>query len=78
MLIPSFNGHIYIIAYTSSSNESYTTRSPYTCAQRIDLGDHIASTPLVADVDRNGLLDIIIGTLNGQVRMLFTCFRVHI
>lgn len=60
LLVPSFDGHLYIFDGTQS------------CAERIDLGDHIFSTPLVDDVTGNGNLDIIVGTVNGHVHVLET------
>jgi hypothetical protein len=60
LLVPSFDGHLYIFDGTQS------------CAERIDLGDHIFSTPLVDDVTGDGNLDIVVGTVNGHLHVLET------
>lgn len=60
MLITSFDGHLYIIDGVHS------------CAERIDIGDHMFSTPLVDDVTGNGMLDIVVGTVSGHVHLLET------
>jgi hypothetical protein len=38
------------------------------CAERIDIGEHIYRVPLIDDVTGDGMLDLVVGTLNGQVR----------
>ena len=65
LLVPSFDGHLYILD------------GQHSCAERIDLGEHISSTPLVDDIDANGLMDIIIGTLHGTVHVLETQIPYH-
>ena len=60
MIIPSFDGHLYIVDGLHS------------CAERIDIGEHIFSTPLVDDVTGNGMLDIVVGTVNGHLHLLET------
>jgi hypothetical protein len=63
MIIPSFDGHLYIMDGVHS------------CAERIDIGDHMFSTPLVDDVTGNGMLDIVVGTVSGHVHLLETKVR---
>jgi hypothetical protein len=49
-VVPSFDGHIYVI------------EGPLQCAERIDIGEHIYSTPLITDVTGDGKLDMVVGT----------------
>ena len=65
MLIPSFDGHVYIVD------------GILTCAERIDIGEHMFSTPLIDDVTGNGMLDIVVGTVNGHVHLLETQVPYH-
>lgn len=65
LLVPSFDGHLYIFDGTQ------------TCAEKIDFGDHIYSTPLVDDITGDGNLDIIVGTVNGHVHVLETQVLIH-
>lgn len=65
LLVPSFDGHIYVIDGSKG------------CAERIDIGEHIYSVPLVDDVTGNGFLDVIVGTMNGQVMLLETSVPAH-
>jgi hypothetical protein len=65
ILVPSFEGHIYVI-------DGFLK-----CAERIDIGEHIYSTPLMDDITGNGYLDLVVGTLNGQVHLLETTVPYH-
>ena len=65
LLVPSFDGHIYVI----DGNKG--------CAERVDIGEHIYSVPLVDDVTGNGFLDVVVGTMNGQVMLLETSVPAH-
>ena len=42
------------------------------CADAVDVGEHISSTPLVTDLTGDGTLEIVLGTLNGQVMAIDT------
>mmetsp|Transcript_10831 Transcript_10831/g.20033 ORF Transcript_10831/g.20033 Transcript_10831/m.20033 type:complete len:1046 (+) Transcript_10831:90-3227(+) len=65
LLVPSFDGHLYLLD------------GQHTCAERIDIGEHIMSTPLLDDIDANGLMDIVVGTLHGTVHVLETQIPYH-
>jgi hypothetical protein len=65
MIVPSFDGHIYVI------------EGHMRCAERIDIGEHIYSVPLIDDVTEDGYLDLVVGTLNGQVHLLETKIPYH-
>jgi hypothetical protein len=45
--------------------------------QRIDVGEHIYSMPLVDDVSGDGFLDLVVGTMNGHVLMFETSVPYH-
>src|SRR5690606_16915184 len=57
LVVPSFDGHVYVIDGTSG------------CTSRIDVGEHITSSPLVEDLDGDGSFDLLLGTLSGQVHL---------
>lgn len=55
MLVTSFHGHIYVVDGHSR------------CADRIDVGEHIYAMPVLDDITGDGNLDLVVGTMNGQV-----------
>jgi hypothetical protein len=65
ILVPSFDGHLYVIDGKKG------------CAERVDIGEHIYSVPLVDDVNGDGFLDVVVGTMNGQVMLLETNVPYH-
>ncbi len=65
MLVSSFDGHLYVIDGRRR------------CAQRIDVGEHLYSTPLVDDINGDGTLDIIVGTLSGHMHVFSTNIPYH-
>ena len=65
LLAPSYDGHLYIIDGVKG------------CAERVDVGEHIASVPLVDDVSGDGYIDILLGTVNGEVMLLETKIPYH-
>jgi len=65
LVVPSFDGHLYVIDGMKR------------CAERVDTGEHIYSMPLADDITGDGTLDIIIGTMNGQVIVLDTNVPYH-
>lgn len=62
LVIPSFDGHVYIIDGLTG------------CAERLDVGEHISAPPLLDDVTGDGYLDLLVATMNGQV-ILFEVSR---
>ncbi len=65
MVVPSFDGHVYILDAQDA------------CADRVDVGEHIYSMPLVDDVTGDGTLDLLISTFNGQVLVVGTSTPYH-
>ncbi len=65
LVVPSFDGYLYIIDGIQG------------CAERVDVGQHIYSMPLADDVTGDGMLDIVLGTMNGEVLLLETNVPYH-
>ena len=65
LLAPSYDGHLYVIDGMKG------------CAERVDVGEHIASVPLVDDVSGDGYIDILLGTVNGEIMLLETKIPYH-
>jgi hypothetical protein len=65
LIVAAGDGHIYIIDGANG------------CAERIDIGEHVYSMPLVDDLSQDGFLDIVVGTVNGQVLALETEIPYH-
>jgi hypothetical protein len=65
MLVPALDGHLYVIDGVKG------------CAERIDVGEHIMSVPLIDDVSGDGYLDVVLGTMNGEVILLETKIPYH-
>lgn len=66
IVVPTFEGHVYIL------NKPETGTA---CAQRIDVGEHIAAPVLLHDLDHNGYLDLVVSTVHGQVYAIETSTR---
>lgn len=65
LIVAAGDGHIYIIDGAKG------------CAERIDIGEHVYSMPLVDDLSQDGFLDLVVGTVNGQVLALETEIPYH-
>jgi len=65
IIVPAFDGHVYLIDGVKK------------CYDRIDVGDHLFSTPLLEDVTGDGQLDLVLGTVNGQVLTIETSIPSH-
>lgn len=90
LVITSFEGSVYIVrgtpldvpAAANAMMKSLLDKKLGTGpagrfhAQRIDVGEHIYCVPLLDDVTGDGFLDLVVGTLNGQV-LLFESTVPH-
>lgn len=65
LIMPTYDGHLYIVDGVAG------------CADRIDIGEHVYSMPLVDDVTGDGKLDIVVGTMNGQMLVVGTEVPYH-
>lgn len=55
LLSPSEDGHVYVVEGATG------------CVNKIDLGERLLSMVLADDLDSDGTLDLLVGTLNGEV-----------
>ena len=65
LVVAAGDGHVYIIDGAKG------------CAERIDVGEHVFSMPLIDDISQDGFLDLVIGTANGQILVLETEIPYH-
>ena len=65
LIITTYNGHIYILDGVTQ------------CVERIDVGEHLYSMPLLDDVTGDGFLDLVVGTVNGQMMLLESSVPYH-
>ena len=65
IVIPSYDGHVYIIDGVKG------------CAERVDVGEHVYSMPLFDDVTGDGFLDMLVGTMNGEMLLFETSVPHH-
>lgn len=65
IIVPSYDGHIYIIDGMKG------------CAERIDVGEHVFSMPVIDDLTGDGYLDMLVGTMNGEVLLFETSIPYH-
>lgn len=70
LIVTSFDGSVYIIDATTPVLSLPIDRGSATrkfFAQRIDVGEHVYCVPLLDDITGDGYLDLLVGTLNGQL-----------
>ncbi|CAN0204749.1 unnamed protein product, partial [Scytosiphon promiscuus] len=65
LLAPSEDGHVYVIEAATG------------CVNKIDLGERVRSMVLADDVDGDGTLDLVVGTMSGEVVALSANVPFH-
>lgn len=55
LIVPSFDGRVYFVSSATG------------CADWVDIGEQTYSMVLIEDLDRNGYLDLLVSTMNGNV-----------
>eukprot|EP01059_Diplonema_ambulator_P030642 TRINITY_DN532_c2_g1_i4.p1 TRINITY_DN532_c2_g1~~TRINITY_DN532_c2_g1_i4.p1 ORF type:complete len:401 (+),score=117.53 TRINITY_DN532_c2_g1_i4:1206-2408(+) len=65
IVIPSNDGHLYIIDGKSL------------CVEKVDIGEHVYAQVLADDIDGNGNLDLLVGTMNGNMYAFQTNTPYH-
>lgn len=73
MLIPSFQGHVYVVAVAYDT----VLKKRDFCMQKLDIGSPIAASPLLEDVTGDGYLDLVIATLPGEILVYETNMPRH-
>lgn len=84
LILTSFDGAIYIIDGKGEVDGGsgglgllgQLLRPPFE-TQKIDIGEHIYSVPLVDDITGDGYLDLLVGTLNGQLALYESSIPFH-
>lgn len=85
LLIPTFQGRVYILQFHHSVLEdpviSLTTTTKANpskfCLQRIEVDGSMKTSPLLDDVTNDGYLDIILTSLNGEIAIYETTIPFH-
>ena len=83
LILTSFDGGIYIIdgkgeveGLSGLGFLGQLLRPPFE-TEKIDIGEHIYSVPLVDDITGDGYLDLLVGTLNGQLALYESSIPFH-
>jgi hypothetical protein len=65
LVVPTSDGKLHVIEGGSG------------CLNHIDVGEHMYAMPLVEDVQGDGLLDLVVPTMNGELMALGTSVPFH-
>jgi hypothetical protein len=65
LIFPSLDGYLYVVSGRTN------------CTQRIDLSESSYSMVVADDVNNDGLLDLVVGTLSGTVAVFETNTKFH-
>jgi hypothetical protein len=65
LIVPSFDGFVYVIDGLTG------------CVSTIDVGEHAYAMVLTDDVDHDGLMDLVVGTMNGNIHVYRTGVPHH-
>ena len=60
------------LVYASFDGFLYVAEGQTGCVSSWDLGEHVYGMPLLEDIDSDGLMDLVVATMNGNVMALRT------
>jgi hypothetical protein len=83
LIIPTFEGRVYILQLHHflfaeiGSSDSKNPPKDSLCLQKLDFGGHLKAVPLLDDVTNDGYLDLVVGTLSGELSVYETSVPTH-
>ena len=65
LIVPCHDGHLYVIAGATG------------CVNMVDIGEHVYSAVMAEDLSEDGLLELVVGTMNGNLLVFGTDTPYH-